>query len=195
MAGFKETDQSAAADAFVLAALLLPLFPVVAIIYSATAVSAFGCSAVASDPCLVGGFDLNQLHGQSVVMLKWSVKAAGSNILLVYIVLLALLAQFTIQGLRGRVVRTCAVIMSASVVPLILGIAEAITRVPERVCGGGPCEPATLLPTMAHLGFIFFEWLTNIAVPLGVLVSLLVAMTMGYRLLIGRFVGLLFRRN
>lgn len=197
MAGLKQDDHSPLADALLLAALFIPFFPIIAVAYASVLAMIAGCAADPARDCMVAGFDLNALRGGAFELLRRSAKAGGSGaLLLLYICALALLAQFTTQGFRSRVVRTCAVIMWAGVMPLVLGFANALAGLPPgHLCGAEPCSLGTILMLFSHLGLVFFNWLTNIAVPLGVMVSLLVALTMGYRLLIMRFVNLFARRD
>lgn len=195
MAGLKETDHSAFADSLVLGALFIPFLPIVAIAYTSIGTALFSCAADTSLACSPFGIDLNALHGHASTLLQWSIKAVSSGMLLAYICTLALFAQFTTSGFRGRVVRTCAVVMWAGVMPLLLGFADALNRSSGQLCVGGPCTLDTFLPTLGYFGNAFSNWLTNIAVPLGVMSALLVAMTMGYRMLIGRFVSLFSSRD
>jgi hypothetical protein len=51
------------------------------------------------------------------------------------------------------------------------------------------------LASVALLGTAVIGWLTRIAVPLGVLVAILIAMTLGYGLLIGRIVSFVSARR
>lgn len=77
--------------------------------------------------------------------------------------------------------------MSAGVMPLILGLANAAARgLPP---GNGP------FTSFAYFGNVFFEWRAEIAVSLDVMVSGLVALTIGYRMLVGRRVNLAFPRD
>lgn len=191
MAGFRETDTSPLADALILIALFVPFIPIVAICYTGAATALAGCPDNIAKACSFAGIDLNALHGSTTALLKWSAGIGASGGLLTYICLLALLAQFTTKGLRGRVVRTCAVIMWAGVMPLILAAADAIALTPERLCAGGACTPETVLPALAKLAHIFAAWLTQTAVPLGVFMAMLVALSMGYRMLVSWFVQLL----
>lgn len=194
MAGFRETDTSPLADALVLAVLFIPFIPVVAIAYTSAGIALLGCPADTALACSLAGLDLNALHGHAVAWLKWSARTGASGALLAYICGLALLAQLTTEGFRGRIVRTCAVIMWAGVLPLLLGVADLFVRSPQQLCNT-PCTPDTMLPVLANLGRMFVDWIASTAVPLGVLMALLVALTMGYRLLIVRFMGLVFGRN
>jgi hypothetical protein len=183
-------------DAFLLAALFLPFAPIVSTFDLYLIGLALGCPADTTQACKLAGLDFNHLFARSADMLAWTAKAAHADaVLLVYMVLVAGLAQFTTKGFRGRVVRTCAVIMWAGVLPLILTLAQTITRSPEQMCGTGPCDAATLLTSFAFIGNVFIQWLTNIAVPLAVLVSGLLALTLGYRILIGKFVSLMIQRD
>lgn len=183
MAGLKDTDRSPLADALVLAALFLPFFPVVLALYAAAAAGIARCGSGPIAPCMAAGFDLGALNARAAALLEWSARIARSGTLLSYIVVLALLAQFTTQGFRGRIVRSCAVIMWAGVVPLALALADALVRSPEDFCGGHACSVQTALPAAIRLAGAVFNWIANTAVPLGVLVALLVALLMSYRLL------------
>lgn len=183
-------------DALLLAALFIPFAPIVTTFDLYLVSLALGCPADTAQACSLTGFDINHLFTRSTHMLAWTAKASHAGaVLLVYMAVLAGLAQFTTRGFRGRVVRTCAVIMWASVLPLVLTLAQTITRSSEQMCGNGPCDTATLLTSFAFVGNVFFQWLTNIAVPLAVLVSGLLALTLGYRILIGKFVNLVFQRD
>lgn len=195
MAGFRETDTSPVADALILIALFAPFIPIVAICYTGAATALAACPDNITQACFFAGIDLNALHGHAAALLRWSARIGASGGLLAYICLLALLAQFTTKGLRGRVVRTCAVIMWAGVMPLILAAADAIALTPERLCSGGSCTLETVLPAVARLAHIFASWITETAVPLGVLMAMLVAVSMGYRMLVSWFVQLLGRLN
>jgi len=195
MAGLKETDHSALADSFVLGALFIPFLPIVAIAYASIATALFACPADMSLACAPFGIDLNALHGHATALLQWGTKVVSSGMLLGYICTLALLAQFTTSGFRGRVVRTCAVVMWAGVMPLLLGLADALNRSSGQLCGEASCNLGSVLPALAYFGRIFFDWLTNIAVPLGVLSALLVALTMGYRILVSRVIGLFAKHH
>jgi len=183
-------------DALLLAALFIPFAPIVTTFDLYLIGLALGCPAETAQACKLAGFDFNQLFAHSADMLAWTAKASHAGVvLLVYMALVAGLAQFTVRGFRGRVVRTCAVIMWAGVLPLVLTLAQTITRSPEQMCGNGPCYAATLLTSFAFVGNVFFQWLTNIAVPLAVLVSGLLALTLGYRILIGKVVNLVIQRD
>lgn len=186
---------SPAGDALLLAALFLPLAPIVAAFYLYLAGLALGCPADTAQACNLAGLDLDHLYARSAGMLEWTATASRAGTLLLYLLLLAGLAQFTVKGFRGRVVRTCAVIMWGGVMPLVLTLASAITRFPEQLCGGGPCDAGALLASFAYFGNVFFDWLADIAVPLAVLVTGLLAMTLGYRALIGRLMQLATRRD
>lgn len=183
MAGLKHTDRSPVADAMVLAALFLPFFPVILAVYAGAVAGLAGCDANPAAPCMMAGFDLGSLNARAATLLEWSARAARSGGLLVYIVLLTLLTQFTTQGFRGRVVRTCAVIMWAGILPLVLALADAAFRSPEDFCGGGACTFQTAFPAALRLVGAVIDWIANTAAPLGVLVALLVAVLMSYRLL------------
>ncbi len=183
-------------DALLLAALFIPFAPIVTTFDLYLIGLAQGCPADTAQACKLAGFDFNHLFTRSADMLAWTAKASHAGaVLLVYIALVAGLVQFTVRGFRGRVVRTCAVIMWAGVLPFVLTLAQTITRSPEQMCGNGPCDAATLLTSFAFVGNVFFQWLTNIAVPLAVLVSGLLALTLGYRILIGKVVNLVIQRD
>ncbi len=187
--------QSRAGDALLLAALFLPFAPIVSTFYLYMTGLALGCPAETAQSCELAGLDFNSSYARSADMLAWTAQASAGGLLLIYMLLLGGLAQFTTKGLRGRVVRTCAVIMWAGVLPLILGLAAAITRSPQQICGGPPCDTSHLLASFALYGNVFFHWLASIAVPLAVLGAGLVALTLGYRALIGRLVLLATRRH
>ena len=183
-------------DALLLAALFAPFAPIVASLYSYLLGQALGCPADTARACEIAGLDFNHLHARAAAMLAWTAQASRTGgPLLIYLLLLAGLAQFTTRGFRGRVVRTCAVIMWAGVMPLVLALAAAIPRSPEQLCGSWPCNAGTLLTSFAIYGNIFFQWLADIAVPLAVLVTGLLALTLGYRALIGRLMRLATQRN
>lgn len=155
-----------------------------------------GCAEDLALACTRAGIDFNHIAARSMDILDWSAMASRiGGLLLVYIVLLGGLAQFTTEGFRGRVVRTCAVIMWAGVLPLVLTLASKITRAPEQLCGNGPCDVQGRLHSFAFLGNVFFDWLADIAVPLAVLVTAMLALTMGYRMLIGHMVRFATKRN
>lgn len=183
VAGLKHTDRSPLADALVLAALFLPFFPVILAVYASAVAGLAGCDANPATPCITG-IDLGSLSTRAAALLEWSARAARSSGLLVYIVLLTLLTQFTTQGFRGRVVRTCAVIMWAGILPFVLALADAAFRSPEDFCGGSTCTVQTAFPAALRLVGAVIGWIANTAAPLGILVALLVAALMSYRLLI-----------
>lgn len=187
MAGLKDTDTSPLADALVLTALFAPFAPVVATLYLAGGAEVLACPADTGTPCLLAGLDLNALYADSAALLERTARAFAGGALLLYIALLGGLAQFTTQGFRGRIVRTCAVIMWAGVMPLLLGLADAAAR--GALAGTGP------FTGFARYGQVLFDWVADIAVPLAVMVTALVALTLGYRMLIGRFVRLILPRE
>jgi hypothetical protein len=168
-------------DALLLAALFLPFAPIGVTFNLYLIGLALGCPVDSALACEVAGLDFNHLFARSAGMLDWAamVSRAG-GVLLVYLLLLAGLAQFTTKGFRGRVVRTCAVTMWAGVIPLILALATVITRTPEQLCVSGPCDADTLLSSFAFYGNVFFRWLADIAVPLAVMMTGLLALTLGY---------------
>jgi hypothetical protein len=84
--------------------------------------------------------------------------------------------------------------MWAGVMPLILSLASALASSPERFCGTGPCETGALLTSFAFYGNVLFSWLADIAVPLAVMVTTLLAFTLGYLALIGRLVQFTTKR-
>ncbi len=187
--------QSRTGDALLLAGLFLPFVPIVATFYLHMIGQALGCPAQTAQPCELAGLDFNALYARSAELLGWTAQASAGGGLLIYMLLLAAVAQFTTRGLRGRVVRTCAVIMWAGVLPLILGLAAAITRAPQQLCGATPCDSASAMASFALYGNVFFHWLANIAVPLAVLAAGLVALTLGYRTLIGLMVQFVMKRG
>jgi hypothetical protein len=183
-------------DALLLAALFLPFAPIVAVIELHMLTSVLGCPEDITQACSLTGIDFNHLAARSMDILDWTATASRvGGLLLVYILLLAGLAQFTTEGFRGRVVRTCAVIMWAGVLPLVLTLASKIARAPEQLCGNGLCDARGLLHSLAFFGNVFFDWLADIAVPLAVLVTAMLSLTMGYRMLIGRMVQFATKRN
>ncbi len=183
-------------DALLLAALFAPFAPIVASLYSYLLGQALGCPADTAQACEIAGLDFNHLHARAAAMLAWTAKASRTGgPLLIYLLLLAGLAQFTTRGFRGRVVRTCAVIMWAGVMPLVLALTTAIPRSAEQICGTGPCNAGNPFTSFAIYGNIFFQWLADFAVPLAVMVTVLLALTLGYRILIGRFVTLITQRD
>ncbi len=187
---------SPAGDALLLAALFLPFAPIVTTFDLYLVSLALGCPVDTAQACSLAGFDINHLLARSTHMLAWTAKASHAGaVLLVYMALLAGLAQFTTKGFRGRVVRTCAVIMWAGVLPLILALASAFAQAPELICGSAPCEAGNPFLSFALYGHVLFQWLADIAVPLAVMVSGLLALTLGYRILIGKFVNLVFQRD
>ena len=188
MAGLRATDSSPFADALLLAALFTPFLPIVTSFYLYVAGLALGCPADTAQSCEHLGLDINYLYMQSLSALQWGAEITASNILLAYIALVAGLAQFTTEGFRGRVVRTCAVIMCAAVLPLILAFSNAMARGAVSV-GDAPVS------VFAFYGSVFLDWLANIAVPLAVLTTCLLALTLGYRLFIGKIVDLATRRD
>lgn len=172
-------------DALLLAALFLPFAPIGITINLYLTGLALGCPADTAMACKLAGLDLNHLFARSTGMLEWSALfSRAEKPLLVYLLLLAGVAQFTVKGFRGRVVRTCAVIMWAGVIPLILAFASALTRSPEQFCGSGDCDAGTLFSSFALLGNIFIDWLAVTAVPLAVMMTGLLAMTLGYAAMI-----------
>ncbi len=183
-------------DALLLTGLFLPFAPIMANLYIYLIAQALGCPADPAQACGFAGLDFNHLESRAADMLTWSAKASRSGaVLLVYMALLASVAQFTVRGFRGRVVRTCAIIMWAGIMPLVLSLAAVISHAPEQMCGIGPCDAGTLLTSLALYGNIFSQWLADIAVPLAVLVTALLALTLGYRALVGRLVQLATGRN
>lgn len=183
-------------DALLLAALFLPFAPIVATIEFHMLTSVLGCPEDITQACTLAGIDFNHIAARSIDILDWTAMASSvGGLLLVYILLLAGLAQFTTEGFRGRVVRTCAVIMWAGVLPLVLTLASKIAVAPKQLCGNGPCDVQGMLHSLAFFGNVFFHWLANIAVPLAVLVTAMLALTMGYRILIGRMVRFASTRN
>lgn len=176
-------------DALLLAGLLLPFLPISSTLYLSGLVAFAGCPADAAQSCIViGGLDLNALYAGAAALLASSAKLSAGSYLLIHMCLLALIAQFTTRGFRGRIVRTCAVVMWTGVLPLILGLAAAIARSHEIVCAGATCEPGEVIASVTLYGQVFFRWLTTVAVPLAVMVTGLLALTLGYRALIGRLV-------
>jgi hypothetical protein len=188
MAGLRASDRSHLADALLLAALFAPFAPVVAHFYVDIAGLILGCSTEAGQACLRAGIDFNLLHARSLTALHWSARAAASGFLLTYLLLVAGLAQFTTEGFRGRVVRTCAVVMSAAVLPLILGFADAMAR-------GALPVGSDAAARFAFFGNVLGDWLATIAVPLAVLSATLLALTLGYGLLIGKLLAFATRRG
>jgi len=186
---------SPAGDALLLIALFLPFAPIGTTVDLYLIGLALGCSADTTQMCEVAGLDFNYLFARSAGMLDWTAMVSrAERSLLIYLLLLAGLAQFTTKGFRGRVVRTCAVIMWAGVMPLILSLASALASSPERFCGTGPCETGALLTSFAFYGNVLFSWLADIAVPLAVMVTTLLALTLGYLALIGRLVQFTAKR-
>lgn len=184
MAGLKKSDRSPVADALLLAALFLPFVPIVLMVYAGAFASIFGCSGEAAQACVAGGIDFNRLYADAAAFLRWSTQLSAAGPLMAYLALLGLLAQCTTWGLRGRIVRTFAVIMWAGMVPLALGLSTAIVSMPDNFCRGQPCSVENFIPTAIHLGGVISNWLATNAVPLAVLATLLVVLTMGYRWLI-----------
>lgn len=182
-------------DALLLAALFLPFASIVITFDLYMIGLALGCPKDGAQACELAGLDFNHLYARSADILEWTAMASRAGALLLYMLLVAGLAQFTTKGFRGRVVRTCAVIMWAGVLPLILSLASAITRSPEQLCGGGACEAGALLTSFAYFGNVFFDWLADVAVPIAVLVTALLALTLGYRALVGRLVQLATQRD
>ena len=76
----------------------------------------------------------------------------------------------------------------AGVVPLLLAFAAAAAQATLPHAR----DPVT---GFAYYGNVFFDWLANVAVPLAVLITVLLAMTLGYRYLIGKIVTLVTQRN
>ena len=183
-------------DALLLAALFLPFAPIGTTFDLYLIGLALGCPADTAQSCEMAGLDINHLYARSAELLEWTamVSRAGGA-LLVYLLLLAGLAQFTTKGFRGRVVRTCAVIMWAGVNPLILSLASALAHAPEQFCGNGPCDAGTLLTSFAFYGNVFFSWLAEIAVPLAVMMAGLLALTLGYAAMVKWVVMRVTRRS
>lgn len=182
MAGLRPTDRSPLADAALLLALFVPFLPLVASLYAHIVAFALGCPTETTTLCLFAGVDINAMLVKAVTFLRWSAETASSCWLLLYMALVAGLAQFTTAGFRGRVVRSCAVVLCAALMPLILGLAHAFAQAPAAILA----NPAT---GFALFGQVAFRWLAQIAVPLAVLVALLVALTLGYGLLIGKIIS------
>ena len=187
---------SPAGDALLLIALFLPFAPIGATVDLYLIGLVFGCPADTTQMCEVAGLDFNHLFARSTGMLDWTAMVSrAERSLLIYLLLLAGLAQFTTKGFRGRVVRTCAVIMWAGVMPLILNFASALTSSPERFCGTGPCETGALLTSFAFYGNVLFSWLADIAVPLAVMMTGLLALTLGYAAVVKWIVLQVTRRS
>ncbi len=187
------TDWSRAANALLLGALFFPLLPVLSALIQYTLGAALGCQISNGGACLVAGVDLARSSAHAAVAVNEMVRASAGVALLYYILLLTALAQLTTSGFRGRIVRTCAVIMWAGVLPFVLGLAAMVLSEGTARCGapGDPanaCDASGALASFVYYGKVFFLWLANIAVPLAVLVTGLVALTLGYRALIGRLV-------
>jgi len=172
-------------DALLLASLFLPFAPIGITLDHYLIGLVLGCPVDAAQACNMAGLDFNHLFARSADMLeRTAMLSRSSGALLVYLLLLAGLAQFTTKGFRGRVVRTCAVIMWAGVMPLILALASAITSSSEQLCGSRPCDTGTLFAGFAFYGNVFFSWLADIAVPLAVMMTGLLALTLGYAAMI-----------
>jgi hypothetical protein len=88
-------------------ALFLPFAPVVFAIYGATLTSIHRCLAELHEPCFIAGLNLNAAYTRALDMLRWTEETSAGPSLLLYIMGLAALSQFTTKGFRGRVVRTC----------------------------------------------------------------------------------------
>lgn len=186
---------STTADNLLIAGLFLPFLPIITTLYFYILSLGYGCSAESGQSCNFAGLDLNALYALSASILAWAASAGAGACLLVHILLLAALAQFTTQGFRGRVVRTCAVVMWAGILPLAVGLAAAISRSYDMACQDGDCGAGSVVFMISHYGHLLFDWLANVAVPLAVMVTGLLALTLGYRLLIGRIVQLAARQN
>lgn len=187
------TDWSRAANAVLLGALFFPLLPALSALIQYTLSAALGCQVSSGGACLVAGVDLAQSSAHAAKAVNEMVRASAGVSLLYYIVLLTALAQLTTSGFRGRIVRTCAVIMWAGVLPFVLGMAAMILGGSAMQCGrlGDPanaCNAPGALTSFVYYGNMFFHWLADIAVPLAVMVTGLVALTLGYQALVGRLV-------
>ncbi len=173
-----------------LAVLFFPLLPALSALVQYMLGVALGCLVTVGGPCLIAGVDLTLAYTHSVQAVNAMAHASTSVLLLFYVLLLTGLVQLTIRGFRGRVVRTCAVIMCVGVMPLVLNLLAMATGDRLPLCDtltdlANSCAGANPFTSFAYYGNIFFHWLADIAVPLAVLVSGLVALTLGYRALIG----------
>ncbi|MCH8238595.1 MAG: hypothetical protein IIB62_00835 [Proteobacteria bacterium] len=187
------TDWSRAANALLLGALFFPLLPVLSALIQYTLGAALGCQFSSGGACLIAGVDLARSSAHAAGAVNEMVRASAGVALLYYIMLLTVLAQLTSSGFRGRIVRTCAVIMWAGVLPFVLGLAALVLGEGTVQCGtpGDPaiaCDAPGALTGFVYYGKVFFHWLADIAVPLAVMVTGLVALTLGYRTLVGRLV-------
>ncbi len=175
-----------------IAVLLLPLLPALTTSLLYLLAGASGCALETYQPCMPGGIDVSAAYAISVDALRAAANASISGFLLLYLLLIGALAQLTTHGFRSRVVRTFAAMLGVGLMPFILGVTSAAFA-PFHRCAAmidtlGPCDELGWLAGIAFYGNAFFDWLANTAVPLAALVTILVALTMGYRALIGRLV-------
>ena len=186
-------EWSCAANALLLGALFFPLLPVLSALVQHALGAVLGCQISSGGACLVAGVDLARSSAHAAGTVMEMVRASVGVALLYYIMLLTALAQLTSSGFRDRIVRTCAVIMWAGVLPFVLGLAAMIISGRTPRCGAPgdlatACYAPGTLTSFVYYGNVFFHWLADIAVPLAVMVTGLVALTLGYRALVGRLV-------
>ncbi|RME95740.1 MAG: hypothetical protein D6773_18105 [Alphaproteobacteria bacterium] len=173
-----------------LTALFLPLAPAVFTLYLMLARLALACPAALSQSCLRAGVDVNALHESASRLLQNTADLSAGPALFVYLLFICTLAQFTTRGLRGRLVRSCAVTMVTGLMPLFLHLAAELLHEPGRLCPAASCDPFTLTHAVAQCARMVFAWLAQIAVPLAVLTAALVVLTLGYALLLSRMLAL-----
>lgn len=175
-----------------LAILALPLVPAVTTTLLSLAARASGCALETWEPCVPAGIDIGTAYEASRGALDTAAAIGGSGWLLVYLLLAGVLAQLTTHGLRGRVVRTCAAVMAAALIPFVLVLFSAafapFHRCAVMIDTLDPCEELGLLTGLDFYGQALFTWMAKVAVPLAVLATLQVALTMGYGSMIGRLV-------
>lgn len=161
-----------------LAALILPPISALAPLAVHLAAALFGCSLTAGADCMVGGIDLLHLYTGAHRALQAMAYFTAPGPLLVYLIAVGLLAQFTTTGFRNRIVRTFAAMLAVGLMPFLLALSAAIAG-----------EKHGLLDGVAFYGEALFDWLASTAVPLAVLVTGLLALSLGYTALVHRVVA------
>lgn len=173
-----------------LTALLLPITPALALALISFTGSFAECTLSMPESCLIAGLDINYLYGEAVALLHAAANASTGQALLFYLIVIGVLAQTTISGFRGRVVRTFSTILGVGVTPFILGASRAMAASADT-CGEKTaalhlCRDLGVLESIAFYGNAFAIWLATTAVPLAVMCTALLVLTMAYRALVAR---------
>ncbi|MDH3581956.1 MAG: hypothetical protein OEM91_15205 [Hyphomicrobiales bacterium] len=175
-----------------IAILALPLVPALTTTLLSLMATASGCALETWERCAPGGVDIGAAYELSRGVLDAVAAISASGWLLVYLILVGLLAQITTHGLRGRIVRTCAAIMAAGLMPFVLVVFSSafapLHRCAAMIDTLDPCEALGLLTGIEFYGKALFAWVAKIAVPLAVLVTIQVVLTVGYEALVSRVV-------